>query len=71
MNFPNRPRTRRPAFAQGYGGQAVLVLDSWSDGDVASISWTVVSFLSQRDFRTQPGVLTPGAIKKHPAPQGR
>ncbi len=55
MNFPNRPRTRRPAFAQGYGGQAVLVLDSWSDGDVAS----------------KPGVLTPGAIKKHPAPQGR
>ena len=30
----NRPRTRRPAFAQRYGGQAVLVLESWSGGVV-------------------------------------
>jgi hypothetical protein len=46
----------------------VLVLEKRCD--VASILWTALSSLSQRDYRTEPGVLTPGVDKIRCRPAG-
>ena len=43
---------------------------SLSNRDVESMLWTTVSLLSRRDYRTQPGVLTPGAGQKAARPEG-
>jgi hypothetical protein len=36
----------------------------------ASKTWTAVSLCPERDFRTEPGVLTPGGDKKTARPEG-